>query len=356
MTRTWQESLRGLRWPALVAALALLWFSLRSVNRADVWAQLRTLDVADLTILAIANLAVLATFSARWWILLRAQGYTLPYHSLMGYRLAAFAVSYFTPGPQFGGEPLQGYAVTSRHAVPAPASAAAVLLDKAFELIASFIFLVGGLLLVVEPGLLPGGMRGPLLASGVALLLLPGALVAALAAGRRPISGVWDAAAKQWARLRRQRATTTYTLGRAYHAVRAAEVQSTSLCRSHPAWWAAAGGATLLTWVALMAEFWLMASILGLGLSVGQALIALLAMRWATLLPLPAGLGALEASLIFAMQALGLDAALGLSMALLIRARDLLLGIMGMWLAAGLLRRRKQEHSVVPAPVAPNEA
>ena len=339
MTRTWQESLRGLRWPALVAALALLWFSLRSVNRADVWAQLRTLDVADLTILALANLAVLATFSARWWILLRAQGYTLPYHSLMGYRLAAFAVSYFTPGPQFGGEPLQGYAVTSRHAVPAPASAAAVLLDKAFELIASFIFLVSGLLLVVEPGLLPGGMRGP-----------------PLAAGWRPISGAWDAAATQWARLRGQRATTTYTLGRAYNAVRAAEVQSTSLCRSHPAWWAAAGGATLLTWVALMAEFWLMASILGLGLSVGQALIALLAMRWATLLPLPAGLGALEASLIFAMQALGLDAALGLSMALLIRARDLLLGIMGMWLAAGLLRRRKQEHSVVPAPVAPNEA
>lgn len=70
-----------------------------------------------------------------------------------------------------------------------------------------------------------------------------------------------------------------------------------------------------------MAEFWLMARILGLGLTFGQAMAALLAMRWAVLLPLPAGLGALpEASLIFPRRTpvLGLDPAAGLSMALLI--------------------------------------
>jgi uncharacterized membrane protein YbhN (UPF0104 family) len=352
MKRRWREWLRNLRWPALLIALTLLWFSVRSVGAAAVWAQLRTLTITDLMILALANVIVLATFSARWWILLRAQGYSVPYHKLMGYRLAAFAVSYFTPGPQIGGEPLQGYAVTSRHAVPAPASAAAVLLDKAFEMIAGFIFLLGGLLFVVQPGLLPANVRGPLLGSGAGLLLLPAALIAALAAGRRPVSGGWDAWATLWARLRGRRLATTYTLGRAYQSVRAAEAQSSVLCRSHPLWWAAAIVATLLSWLAIMAEFWLMARILGLGLDFGQAMMALVAMRWAVLLPLPAGLGALEASLVLAAGALGIDPAAGLSMALLIRSRDLLLGLAGLGIAAGLLRR-KPALIAMPAPVSP---
>lgn len=352
MRRTWRDNLRGLRWPALLPAGALLWFSLRSVSPADVWAQLRALQPSNLALLAVVNVMVLATFSARWWILLRAQGYAVPYHKLMGYRLAAFAVSYFTPGPHMGGEPLQGYSVTARHGVPASVSAAAVLLDKAFELIATFGFLVAGLIFGVRPGLLPGGVRGPLLASGVGLLLLPGALLAALAAGKRPVSGLWDAAVDLWSRVRGHSSFVAHTQGRAYQAVRAAEAQSTTLCRSHPLWWVAAAAATALSWAAIMAEFWLMARIVGLGLDFGQAMTALLAARWAALLPLPAGLGALEASQIVAMRALGLDATAGLSMALLIRARDVLLGLAGLWIAAGLLRR-KPAPPPVPATVVP---
>jgi uncharacterized membrane protein YbhN (UPF0104 family) len=56
-------------------------------------------------------------------------------------------------------------------------------------------------------------------------------------------------------------------------------------------------------------------------------------------LPVPAGLGALEASQVFALQALGYDAALGLSLSLLIRLRDLLFGGLGLALAAHWTRK-----------------
>jgi len=57
-------------------------------------------------------------------------------------------------------------------------------------------------------------------------------------------------------------------------------------------------------------------------------------MSWlAFLVPLPGGLGALEASQVFALGAFGVSAASALGVTLLIRARDLLIGGLGLLLA-----------------------
>jgi uncharacterized membrane protein YbhN (UPF0104 family) len=52
------------------------------------------------------------------------------------------------------------------------------------------------------------------------------------------------------------------------------------------------------------------------------------------LLPIPAGLGALEAGQVFALGALGYSPVQAISLALLIRARDLLFGGLGVLLAS----------------------
>ncbi|MBK8797928.1 MAG: flippase-like domain-containing protein [Anaerolineales bacterium] len=144
--RPWRAGrLLHLIWIAL--AVALLWLTLRAVNMGEVWDRLRHLQPSQIGLLLLVNVAVLATFSARWWLLLFAQGYRVPYHHLMAYRLAAFALSYFTPGPHFGGEPLQVYLVTSRHKAPVSVAVAAVVVDKVLEMTANFTFLTLGVLL-----------------------------------------------------------------------------------------------------------------------------------------------------------------------------------------------------------------
>ncbi|NPA26042.1 MAG: hypothetical protein GXO36_00360, partial [Chloroflexi bacterium] len=50
------------------------------------------------------NAFILWLFVLRWGWFLRQMGFTVPWHRLVAYRLAAFSVSYFTPGTQFGGE------------------------------------------------------------------------------------------------------------------------------------------------------------------------------------------------------------------------------------------------------------
>ncbi len=332
------------QWLLLAAALGLLWLTLRTIPLTEVWAQLSQLRLDEIVLLVAANLLVLATFSARWWILLYAQGYAVPYHKLMGYRLATFAVAYFTPGPHFGGEPLQVYLVSQRHGVPPAASLAAVVLDKLIEMIFNFTFIVVGVLLVLQwqRGPAPQLQVGPLAGFGL-LFLIPVGLLGALAMGRHPLSGPLVAMLRVGEKMGGgvgQAGTRRQQLRHFAVTLRESEELGSGLFRARPGLLAAAIGASLVSWIAIMGEFWLMTYILGLGLALPEALYALLAARAAILLPLPAAVGVLEASLALALASLGLPPAYGISLSLLIRGRDVLLGLAGLGLAGVYLQGR----------------
>jgi len=91
-------------------------------------------------------------------------------------------------------------------------------------------------------------------------------------------------------------------------------------------------------WALMVFEFGLMLSFLGVQFNLVQVLIALTAARIAFLLPIPAGLGTLEAGQVMAMGLIGVNPAIGISLSLLIRARDVLFGGAGLWLG-GLYNR-----------------
>ena len=78
----------------------------------------------------------------------------------------------------------------------------------------------------------------------------------------------------------------------------------------------------------------------------------LTAARVAILLLLPGALGILEASQILAFSALGLNPVIGISVSLLIRARDVLLGTVGIWWGSRLLSKQEIENFSEEAPKA----
>ncbi len=324
-------------WLLIVVGLALLFAALRTVPLAETWAALRRLGLAQMGALIAANGLVLLTFSGRWWLILRAQGRRIPYRTLAVYRLAAFGVSYFTPGPQFGGEPLQVYLTARRDNVPPAVGAAAVALDKTLELLANFAFLAFGLAMTLVlpggafPALVPKAVRAQALLGAGLLLALPAATLAVLWAGRHPFSTPVAFVARCVQRGRPVLARLTVGL-------RAAEEQVTAFCRRSPGMLLAALGVSALSWAALIGEYWLALWLLGAQASFGQMVAALTAMRLAFLIPLPGALGALEASQITVFAALGFTPGLGAALSLLIRARDVLLAAAGLALAAALTR------------------
>ncbi len=316
---------RTLPW---LLALLLLFLVLRNIPLTDILAVLRRLRSWEIAVLIGANALIVLLLSGRWWVLLGSLAFRLPYLRLSSYRLAAFSITYVTPGPQMGGEPLQVHLVRQHHGIPGATATASVALDKSLELLANFAFLTLGAIVIARFQIDFQLDPAVLLALALGLLALPLTYLIASALDKR----LFTALLGRW-----PQADRSLRFQRVFRLVQQAEAQIATFYRQKPRALLLALLVAFITWAAMVAEYWLAAHFLGLPYTPWQAIAALTAARLAFLLPLPAGLGVLEASQAFAASALGFDPAAGAALALLIRARDVTLALLGAWLAARYL-------------------
>ncbi len=324
VARTWPRQPLWL-YAIWIAAFGLLVLSVRGIPFLDLGKAVANLQPGAWLMLGGLNLAIIFMLAGRWWLILRAQGQRINLFQLTGYRLAAFSVAYFTPGPQFGGEPLQVHLLRSRHGISNSKAIASVSLDRLLELIANFSFLALGLYILLQSGLLGALPSGQVLVIILGLLLLPVLYLAFLAKGKTPLAGIL----KQIHRPKWQSVSQV---------VEEAEGLVGSFCRHKPLALLVIILLSLFTWIAMITEYTLLLNYLGLAASPSQAIIALTAARLAFIVPTPGGLGAFEASQVLAAEALGFSPLSGLSVALVIRARDLLIAGTGLWLSAIFLK------------------
>ena len=300
----------------MVALLVLVWVLIQ-VPIQEIVLLLGELNYWEIASLLLVNTAIILLFGVRWWLIIRSLGYFISFKSITRYRLAAFGVSYFTPGPHFGGEPLQVYFLRQRHGVPGTTAVASLALDKSFELLANFGFLVFGISVILSFGVL-GALADTFgLWLALALLFLPSVYLVMLWRGDQPLAAILFLLPA--ARLRSQAAK-----------VKSTEMQMNTFCREHPAVLLLSVVISGLVWMALIFEYWLALRFLGVQMDMAQIISIMTAARIALLTPFPGALGALEASQMLAMEALGYQAALGLGIGLLIRARDVLFGMLGL--------------------------
>ena len=320
------------RYLVWLLVLPLTLWALWSVPAGGIIATLSRLSVGQLAVIFIFNIVIVFLFSSRWWLLLRMHGYRLPYLSLVGYRLSAFGVSYFTPGPQVGGEPLQVHLLRERHALPTPVAIASVSLDKLVELMTNFTFVAAGLLLILRMGTSAQLPLYPMILGFSLLLIIPAVYLAVLWTGKRPLSYLRSVHSRRFHQ--------GSIIQSALRVASAAEQDMALLLSRKPAALFLSLLLSLLIWVCILLEYRLTLSFLDQPVSWSAAVYLLTAARIAFLLPSPGALGTLEVGQVLAMESLGLSPALGISMSLLIRARDLALGGFGLWLGAYLTQQR----------------
>lgn len=324
------RSRRAVRTVAGYAVLiGLLYFALRNAPFAEIWTTLQNLRPWQIGAILSLNAFVIICMAARWWIIVRAENPSVPFLPMIGYRLSVFGVSYFTPGPQVGGEPLQVIFLQRNHGITFARATSAVIMDKLLEFLINFVLIGIGTWAIIREGIFTGdGIKFTLSLIGLGVLLtLPLVQFILLYSGYHPITGIL-------VRLRFIRETSSLV-----RTIIVAERMASAFCRRHLRSLVPALLASLAAMAGIVAEYYLMVHFLGMQITPTQILAALTAMQIAFLIPLPGGLGALEASQVFTLGAFGEPAAAAISLTLLMRARDILNGGIGLLLAGRSVTR-----------------
>ena len=323
--RTQRRSfLHFLRVFAVYSVLAvLLYFALRNVPLGQLWSTLQQLRPWQIALLFGLNLFIYALITLRWWIIVRAENKFVAYFPLLLVRVAVFGVSYFTFGPHVGGEPLQVFYLQRKYKLTFAHATASVIMDKLLELLANFFLLAVGLTAIFQAGILStNGINSWLSLSGLVILCMwPPFHILLLYKQKYPMSAIL----RSIPFVKKDSKVVRF--------IAASERLAGTFCRRHLSSLLLAIAISLCAAVGMVSEFALIANFLNIRLPFWQTVAAWTAGWLALLTPLPGGLGALEASEVFALGMFGVSAASAISVTLLMRGRDLLIGGLGLLLA-----------------------
>ena len=324
----WMNKRLLLRILAIIILSTLLYFALRNVPLIQIWNTLHQLQLWQIILILAIDVIIYLFITARWWLIVQTESKNISYLPMIGVRVAVFGISYFTIGPQIGGEPLQVIYLQRKYGLTYTRATASVIMDKLLELLANFILLVFGLTGILQAGILSRSGSPPLVSLIVLSVLVAWPLIHIillynkiypLSASLQKISFVQNTKAVRF--------------------IRAAEHLAGRFCQRQTRALLAASLISLIAAFGMVSEYFLMTSFLQIHLSFWQTVAAWTAGWLSFLVPLPGGLGALEASQVFALGFFGVSAAAAIGVTLMMRARDLLIGGLGLLLAGRMIAK-----------------
>ncbi|MCK5246981.1 flippase-like domain-containing protein, partial [Candidatus Bipolaricaulota bacterium] len=94
-----------------------------------------------------------------WWVILRSYGIQLPLRSIIGARLAGYAVSYLTPTLYFGGEPVRAMLVVGKSDAPTTRIFATIVVERFLGGLSMIVFILMGSFYALSSSQIPWEQR-----------------------------------------------------------------------------------------------------------------------------------------------------------------------------------------------------
>lgn len=317
-------------------AIALAAWTLAQLPLADITHSISALSAVQWIFWLGLNALIIVVLGLRWQLLTQALAAPVNLLKLLLIRQAGQAVSFITPGPQFGGEPLQIYWLY-KYGLPLRTALLSLGLDRFFELWVNFsVLLLAVLLLLAGVGdtlqyntlqydIIKSNTIGDWQTALLPLLIFLGLMfLLAWVLVKQP----------QWINNRLERIATRWQHNHRLNNINQhwqslGDDLRTAL-RTQKIRFSLALLLSLLGWVGLLGELYLILHLVGIEADVHSFLIILVAMRMALLLPMPGGVGTLEASVLWSFHTLGLPASAALGLIALMRVRDAIVLLVGL--------------------------
>ena len=321
------RALHSLLW---LLALALVTWTLRQLALVDMLSWPGRLDTGQWLLWSVTNMVILYLAVQRWQLLAYASNASLSLSQLFRLRQSGSTVSFITPGPQFGGEPLQLYWLHRYFNLPLHRAINVLGLDRFLETGTNIAVLLAGVLMLLGTAIMP--MEAWLQVTAILASVLLAMLIAAALILRHPefLARCFRSLVKRWPIIALN--------GRPEKGGAAlVDLLRTTLTQQRPRLYLALLLA-LLGWVLILFELVLLLGFLGLSPSASEVILIMVGMRLAMLLPMPGGIGTVEASLLWSFGFLGLPLSATAGLITLIRLRDAVILLLGLVCLAGFRR------------------
>lgn len=313
-------------------ALAMLVLVATHLPVATLLQLVATLSVGQWLGWVLLNIIIILIAVQRWQVFIKLLQLPVRFSRLLAIRQAGQAISFITPGPQFGGEPMQVFWLWKCNGFPLHHALLAVGLDRFYELWINFGVLLLSVLLLLTTRNLAGDYWLEIIAVLCGSLLLLSFFAWLLLRQPQRLSDWLKPLLSRWKNHPLLSNSESHWQQLSGEIKRVVNTQKTDLLLA-VAW-------SLVGWVALLGELWLLLDFFSAQIDIAGFLLIFVAMRLSFLLPLPGGIGTLEAAIFWSCQSLGIATSAALGVIALMRLRDLVV------LAAGLgfLRVLKSRH------------
>lgn len=261
-----------------------------------------------------ASLFIQAMLTLRWMVVLKYQGIKLNFWKASLYRLAGYSVSYLTPGPRVGGEPVTA-ALMRREGVEFKNALSGIGIDKVIETACSGIFFVFGGLIVLMTVNLPESVKLTLTIVLVLFSLIISYFIYKLSRGEYFFSHLF----------RVIRLHKVSFLKKFEQNIEFFEDLLVSFYKHKKLYFFATIFISVLTWIGMYFEYQCLAYILGIQIGVDKIFLIVSFVGVAMLTPVPMALGTMEAGQIGAFAIFGVKKSSAIALSLMVRARDLII-------------------------------
>ncbi|MCF7866567.1 flippase-like domain-containing protein [Candidatus Woesearchaeota archaeon] len=308
---------------SILIGLAALGYILSNITIDQVFDTFKDATIELILIFILIQFVMFLVLTYRWKLILHSQNHKdIGVWRLMGYKLVGYAVSFITPSAKIGGEPVRAGLLSSKENMSFQRALSSVVIDKTIELSTNGFFTVLGFILILFSFVISENIKTMLIVIIVIFLCLIFLFNYNMIKGKKFLSKffLFFSSKKKKSKLLNKVIEFEDLVVKFYSA--------DTKHFFYSLFW------SVVSWLLMFFEFKVAAMIVGLNISVFQIFLIVCVVGAAFVVPIPMGLGALEAGQVGLFALFAISQAAGVALAFVIRIKDIFLTIIGFILLA----------------------
>ena len=293
--------------------IVLIYFVYRQFPLNTVLETFTNANYMAITVFIVVSIIIMALHAWRWDVILRTDNHKIPFYKLFLYKTVGFGISFITPFAKVGGEPLRAM-LLGKHKVSFDKAMSSVVIDKIIDLATTGFMFALGVFVAISATVLPSSIKTVLIIISIVFLIIIANVYYQLLSNKKMIVRMF-----KFFRL--------HKVKKLQHLEKTLIDFDNRIIHFHKkktkAFYKTVAISTL-AWLLMFVEYKSVLWMFGYDLGLVQLFTIITIMGAAYVFPIPLALGVFEFGQAQTFSMLGLKAAAGIGLSIIIRARDLL--------------------------------